>query len=251
MSPSIYLLTITVGFVAGFFNALAGGGSTITLPLLIFLGLPGEIANGTNRVAVFVQNCVSAAGFKKLGVSRFRLSLALSLLAVIGAWVGVQFSLKLDDTLFKKILAVTMILVTLLTFVRPKKKGKDRTGDQVLTRKEFLILLLVFLLIGLYIGFIQVGAGLMTILVLSYFSNLNLITINAIKVVTNGLTVLVSMIVFWNHGMINWQAAMPLTIGMAAGGWVGSHVAVKKGERAIKLAMAIASLGMAVKLVFF
>ena len=88
-----------VGVVAGAINTLAGGGSLITLPVLIFLGLPATMANGTNRLAITVQSVLAVAGFKKKGVSDFKSSLLMSLPALAGALVGAQIAVDISDVL--------------------------------------------------------------------------------------------------------------------------------------------------------
>lgn len=246
-----YPIIILVGFAAGFFNTLAGGGSIITLPLLIFLGLPADVANGTNRVAVFAQNSFAIAGFAKLGVSRLRLGLLLSVFAVLGAYLGATLSLKIDEALFHKLLAVTMVLVTALLFKRPEQAAAScHDLDKSLSWQRLVLLMVVFFFVGFYIGFIQVGVGLIIIMLLSLLTSFDLVTINAIKVVVNCLTILVSMVTFWYHGKVNWHVGIPMAIGMGLGGWFGSHAAVKKGEKLIRICMAIAAVAMAVKLFF-
>ncbi|RME71099.1 MAG: sulfite exporter TauE/SafE family protein, partial [Chloroflexi bacterium] len=81
----IYLAIIAAGFVAGFINTLAGSGSLVTLPLLIFAGLPANVANGTNRVAILLQNVVGVSSFRQQKVLDWRGGLKLALPAIIGS----------------------------------------------------------------------------------------------------------------------------------------------------------------------
>lgn len=101
----------TIGVIAGFINTLAGGGSLLTLPMLIFLGLPTAVANGTNRLAITVQSIFAVAGFRKKGISDFKSSLLLSIPVLIGSAVGAKLSMDVSDVLFKRILAVIMLFV--------------------------------------------------------------------------------------------------------------------------------------------
>src|SRR3990167_8785846 len=122
-----FLVIFTVGVVAGVINTLAGGGSLITLPVLIFLGLPATVANGTNRLAITVQSVLAVAGFKRKGVSDFKLSLFRSLPALIGAIIGAQLAVDVSDILFKRILAVVMILVLGLILWNPIRRGRGNS----------------------------------------------------------------------------------------------------------------------------
>ena len=106
-----YLLLIAVGFAVGFINTVAGGGSLLSLPVLIFLGLPPSVANGTNRVAISIQNAMAVAGFKSKGVSTYPFNLYLGLSAIVGAILGAQLAVDIEGETFNKILAIIMIAV--------------------------------------------------------------------------------------------------------------------------------------------
>ncbi len=156
MSPflSIIILFI-VGCVAGFMNVTAGGGSTLTLPTLIFLGLDSALANGTNRVAIFVQNIFAVYSFKKEKYQQFNLSMKLSLLTLPGSIVGALLAVNISDALFQKILGVIMIGIVASMLI-PDAKIKLDNGDD---KKITWIVILSMFFIGFYGGFIQVGVG--------------------------------------------------------------------------------------------
>ena len=98
------IILIVIGFLAGVINTLAGGGSLFTLPVLIFLGLPPNIANGTNRIAIVMQSLTGTLGYKSKGVSSFPFNIYLGISASIGALIGAQVAIDLDGKLFNKIL---------------------------------------------------------------------------------------------------------------------------------------------------
>ena len=108
----IFLL-FGVGIITGFINVMAGGGSTITLPVLIFLGLDSSLANGTNRIGLLFQNLSGILSFKNENVSQLKLSVKLSLFTLPGAVLGALYATKIDDILFQKIL-IYLLLLTLL-----------------------------------------------------------------------------------------------------------------------------------------
>src|SRR3989304_740679 len=158
-----FLVIFTVGVVAGVINTLAGGGSLITLPVLIFLGLPATVANGTNRLAITVQSVLAVAGFKRKGVSNFKLSFLMSLPALIGAIIGAQLAVDVSDILFKRILAVVMILVLGLILWNPIRMRQGIAqcdgGMTSLSRSRRIASMLIFFFIGVYGGFFQAGVG--------------------------------------------------------------------------------------------
>ncbi|MFH1575077.1 MAG: TSUP family transporter, partial [Acidobacteriota bacterium] len=111
MNPGIAALILATGLVAGFLNTVAGGGSLLSMPMLIFVGLPSAVANGTNRVAILFQ-CISAvAVFRRKGFSDFGYGSMVTLPALGGAWLGAQMAIHLDDRIFNRILAVVMLAV--------------------------------------------------------------------------------------------------------------------------------------------
>ena len=109
----IYPAIIGAGFIAGFINTLAGSGSLVTLPLLIFLGLPANVANGTNRVGVLLQNVVAVDSFHRQKVMDWRRGLTLSLPAIVGSIIGAQIAVNLDETMMRRTIGALMVVMLL------------------------------------------------------------------------------------------------------------------------------------------
>ena len=242
----------TVGVVAGFINTLAGGGSLITLPMLIFLGLPSAVANGTNRLAITVQSIFAVTGFRRKGVSNFKFSLLMSGPVLVGAVVGAQLAINISDVLFKKILAVIMLLVLGLILWNPiRKRYSNALNESSMTdfsRTRCLVMMITFFFIGIYGGFIQAGIGFMIIAVLTTMSGLNLVETNSHKVFIVGINAFFALLVFIFNSKICWPVGFALAAGNGLGGWIGSHLAVTKGERFIRIVLIICVVAMAVRL---
>src|SRR5210317_2407976 len=119
------LFLVVIGFFAGVVNTLAGGGSLFTLPVLIFLGLPPHLANGTNRIAIVVQSLSGTLGYRSKGISSFPFTVYLGISACFGAYLGAQIAIDLDGSIFNKILAVIMIVVGVLILFRQKNIHLD------------------------------------------------------------------------------------------------------------------------------
>mgnify|MGYP001593677753 CR=1 FL=1 len=254
MSMEIWQFPVifTVGIIAGVINTLAGGGSLITLPVLIFLGLPATVANGTNRLAITVQSVLAVTGFKRKGVSDFKSSLLMSLPALVGAIIGAQLAVDVSDILFKRILSVVMILVLGLILWNPIRMRQEIAqcdgGMTGLSRRRRTASMLIFFFIGVYGGFIQAGIGFLIIAVITTIRGLNLVETNSHKVFIVGINALFALIVFILNSKICWPIGLALAAGNGLGGWIGSHLAVAKGERFIKLILAMCVVGMVVKL---
>ena len=246
--PFDLITLIIIGFIAGFINILAGGGSLLTLPVLIFLGLPPTMANGTNRISILVQNIFSVAGFKSKGVSEFPFSIYIAISAFFGAIIGANIAVDIKGDLFNKILAIIMVLVVIYMLINPKitQLHQERTKGVY-----FWTSILVFFLIGIYGGFIQAGVGFIIILALSGINHFTLIKTNAIKVFVALVYSLSSIAVFSYSGFIDWKYGLYLSIGNAFGGWISSRWQVKKGDGFIRLFLIVMIVVMAIKLWFF
>jgi len=244
-----YPLLILAGFVAGFINTMAGGGSLITLPLMIFMGLPSAVANGTNRIAIFMSAFSANAGFKSKGISSYPFNVYLGLSGLLGALIGAQIAIDIKGELFNKILAIIMIIVVLIIVFKPKIDSIQVT--ERLKGKHLLISLLTFFFIGIYGGFINAGIGFVIMLFLHYYNRLNLIKVNATKVVIVLIYTTGAIVTFAIAGKINWIYALFLASGNFLGGWVSSRWSVKKGEKVIKLFLLIMVFIMSVRLWFF
>ncbi|MEK7728537.1 MAG: sulfite exporter TauE/SafE family protein [candidate division KSB1 bacterium] len=220
-------LLFLVGFLAGFVNILAAGGSLLTLPALIFLGLPAATANGTNRIAILIQNLAAIAGFKKLKVFSWRVSVLAALPAIFGAILGANLALDISEVWFKRILGAIMIGVLALMLYDPSKRIRAHTGPMTLTRQ--VLFGVGFFLVGVFGGFIQAGVGFL-IIVLMLLAGFDLVVTNAVKVLVVFIFTLAALAVFILHGQVNYLFGTVLGLGSAFGGWIGTHVAVKKGH---------------------
>src|SRR5690606_8650600 len=150
-----YLLLIGVGFVVGFINTVAGGGSLLPLPTLIFLGLPSAVANGTNRVAVVFQSVMALAGFKSKGVTTYPFSIYLGLSALLGSILGAYVAIDIKGETFNRILSVVMVVVVLIIIFKPKVRLDEM--QERLNGKYLWLSVAVFFLFGIYGGFINAG----------------------------------------------------------------------------------------------
>jgi hypothetical protein len=243
------IVLIVVGFIAGWINTVAGGGSLLTLPILIFLGLPPNIANGTNRIGILFQNIFTSAGFKSKGILTFPFSIYLGISAFIGSILGAQIAVDIKGETFNKILAIIMVLV--VAYMLFEHKYKKATTIEKLTGMHLWISVFLFFFVGIYGGFIQAGVGFMMLLILSSVNNISLVKSNAIKVIVALIFTISAVVVFAYNDAINWKLGLILAVGNAAGGWFASRWSVKKGDKIIKRFLIVMIVIMAIKLWFF
>lgn len=238
---------ILIGFIAGVINTLAGGGSLLTLPMLIFLGLPPNVANGTNRVAILIQNIFGTAGFKSKGVSAYPYSLYLGIAALLGSIIGAQIAVDIKGETFNKILAVVMLLVVASMVVKPKN---FQNISERLTGKYLWLGIITFFFIGIYGGFIQAGTGFFILMALTSINRFSLVKSNAAKTLVVLIYTVAALAVFVYHDKVNWRFGLILSIGNASGAWLASRWSVKKGDNLIRIFLVIIVIIMALKLWF-
>lgn len=237
-------LLFGVGTIAGFMNVMAGGGSSLTLPALIFMGLDGAMANGTNRVAILLQNVFAVLSFRKRDVHQYGESFKLALLTLPGAILGAFIAVNIADQWFKRILSLVLIGIVVSMFFTPKKREESATGER---KKSWLIYPVMFG-IGLYGGFIQAGVGFLFMAALYHILNLNLVHVNMHKVFIVLIYTLPVLAIFVITGKVDWILGLSLAAGNSFGAWWGARFAVKGGEKVIRYVLAVAILLMAVKL---
>lgn len=237
--PTTWLLLAVGGLVAGVINTLAGGGSLITVPLLVMLGLPATTANGTNRIGVLFQNAVAIWRFRREGLDGLRGAGPVLLPVLIGSLVGAEMASRMSAELFRQVFGVAMIA---LLYPMLRRSPKRDAIDNESPRSRWLNRL-IFFGIGLYGGAIQAGVGLFLIAALAR-SGLDLVRANAIKVVLIGALTLVAVPVFIVHGQVDWAPATALVVGFALGGEVGARAAVLGGERLIRPVLVLAVVAM-------
>ncbi len=238
------LILFGVGIAAGFINVTAGGGSTLTLPTLIFLGLDSAIANGTNRVAIFVQNISAIYSFKKEKYSQFNLSWKLSLYTLPGSIAGALLAVHINDALFQKILGIVMIGIIITMIVPNKKIDLNNSADKKIT---WIIAVSMFLT-GFYGGFIQVGVGFIIMAALKYLLKFDLVHVNMHKVFIVLIYTIPALFIFVITGNVNWFMGVSLATGNALGGYWAAKASVRRGEGLIKTVLIVAILIMSLKL---
>ena len=241
------LLLAGVGLAAGFINVMAGGGSLLTLPAMVLLGLPGPVANGTNRVALLAQNIAATATFVRKGYSDFKLSLTLALCTLPGVVVGALAATRFGGVWFNRVLAGVMIVV-MIVMARGRRPAEVVIPAAPPSRRRLVGVHLCMVLFGFYGGFIQAGLGFLIIALLHRGLRLDLVRVNMHKVFIVGFYTVVALGIFIANGKVHWGAGLVLAAGTSAGAWLSTHVAIGRGERVIRVVLYAALVVMAVKL---
>lgn len=240
-------LLFLVGIVASFLNSLSGGGSTISLPILIYMGIPPVFANGTNRVAVLAGNVGSVLSLRKGGFLERGIFRQIAVPVFVGAGMGAYFAVQMTDTVFRIVLACALVFVVIASNLKASvltgaaKKGPFRAGWGAW---------FAFFGVGFYGGLIQVGVGFILIFVLTRFTGLDLLRVNALKGLVAMLFIATSTFVFVHAGLISWPAAIAQSAGGVLGGWMGGKFQIKRGENLIRRAIQLDAIFMAGRLLW-
>ncbi|MFK8029779.1 MAG: sulfite exporter TauE/SafE family protein [Gammaproteobacteria bacterium] len=244
-----YVLLMLSGVAAGFMNVMAGGGSMLTVPVMVFLGLPGPVANGSNRIAIVAQSITAVTTFFSKGFSDFRLSVTLALCAVPGAVLGAMAGVRLQGEWFNRVLAVVLLFVMVMLW--RKGSTKQQSDAQPVSKRRLLAAHALMVGVGFYGGFIQIGVGFLLIGVLANVLNLDLVRVNMHKVFIAGSFNLAALIVYAVNVPLVWALGLTLAVGNSVGGWLGAQTSVNKGESAIKWVLNAVLVVFIIKLLFF
>ena len=232
MSVVEIVVIIFAGVVVGFINTLSGGGSVISLSLLLILGLPANIANGTNRVSIFFQTLSSVGSFTRQKMFDNLRPVWLAIPATAGAIAGAYLAVDVKTRVIEIAMAVAMVIMVFFLFYKPDKWLKEKPSmlSQQLKWWQFLI----FFVVGFYGGFIQVGVGYFLLMALVLGVGYDLVKANAVKNLIVFFYAIFALLVFMIDGKVNYLYGCILSVGSMIGAWIASYLAVKKGAGFIR-----------------
>jgi uncharacterized membrane protein YfcA len=227
---------------------MAGGGSLLTVPVMVFMGLPGPVANGTNRIAILAQNLTAVVTFFRRGFSDFRLSLTLAACALPGSLLGALVGTRLDGVWFNRILAIIMLGVMLVMHF---DRGATRRPENYQpTRRQLVRGHLLMVGAGFWGGFIQMGVGFILMPILNRAMGLDLVRTNMHKVFIIAVYTVAALAVFASQVEVLWIVGLALAVGNSIGGYLGAHFTISSGERLVRLVLNLVLVLFIIKLLF-
>ncbi|MCB9533321.1 MAG: sulfite exporter TauE/SafE family protein [Myxococcales bacterium] len=249
MTPLEVVGLFGAGLVAGAINAVAGGGSLLTIPLLAALGMPATEANATNRVGVWMQAAVSTTSFARRGALQVGDARLLPA-GLAGAAVGALAATRIPERAFELVVATVFVVVGLLLtrdVVRDIRGTAPAREPRVTAPGGPLAHALMFGA-GLYGGFLQAGVGVLILLVFHVAGGLDLVRSNALKVAFVGVWTTLALAIFAHGGLVHWAAGAVVGVGGMVGAALGVSWAVRVKPRALKIALIAATLVAAWKM---
>lgn len=229
MSLTVFFIVCPLVLLAGFVDAIGGGGGLISLPAYLIAGLPAHQAIATNKLSSTCGTALATARFARQGLINWKLALPSILTGLIGSWCGAHLSLLVDSAVLTKVLYV--ILPVTAALVLKKDVLRDERAEAETGRKVMLIAAIASLVIGVYDGFYGPGTGTFLIIAFSLFAKMDVRSANGQCKAVNLTTNVTSLIVFLRSGQ------PMITLGLAAaacnmiGGYLGAGMALKAGTR--------------------
>lgn len=212
-----YIIAIVGGGLAGGINTLAGNGSAITLSILTeIIGLSGNLANGTNRVGVLTQSTAGSWAFYRHGKLDFSRSKLNIILTVVGALLGVWAAINVSNEQFLFVFKYLMLAMLVVLLVKPKRWLLD---TQVNPKINYFLAVPIYLALGFYGGFIQMGMGIFYLATMVLVAKYSIIEGNALKSFVVALYTIIVLAIFQWRGLVQWDVGLVLAIGQTAGGW--------------------------------
>lgn len=230
MGSDVVLMLIVSGIVVGIINTLAGGGSIITMTVFMVLGLPIGVANGTNRIAVFLQNFTASVTFIRKRMLDVKHGLLLSIPVIIGNIAGSMVASNIDEDIFRICFGVVLFVILLYMIFDNHKRFHG--GERLEIRKRHY---LWFLLIGFYGGYIYIGLGYLILAIALWSMKLDIVTANVIKGFVIFIATPFSLLVFMLHGQVEYGYGILHGVGNMIGAYLASHYFVSWGGRFIKI----------------
>ena len=230
MSINEIVLLLGSGILVGIINTLGGGGSVITMSLFMAMGMPIALANGTNRIAVLLQNLSATVAFLRKGMLHIKSGLLLSIPAIIGNIFGAMVATEVSESVFK--ICLSVVLAIILIYLVLGKDNEQVTGGHGLKIKWWHYLL--FFIIGFYGGYIYIGLGFLILAITIWTMKLDIITANVIKGFVIFLSTPFALAVFIYNGQVEWMAGLLHGVGNILGALLASHWAMSWGVKFVR-----------------
>lgn len=243
-------MVFVIGILCGIINTLAGSGSLISLPILMFIGLDPNVANGTNRIGIFFQNIVSTTTFWRQKVLDVNMGFRVALPSILGSVAGAFIVLELNERAVELTVGVVLILMLIPLWYKPSKWLHGSHQSEA-TQNYPIAQFIIFFFIGAYGGFIQAGVGIFLLSALVLHSGYDLVRANALKVFINLIFTPFALAVFIYKGQIDLTVGLVLAAGNASGAWFASKYAVSWGTAFVRYVLIAVIILAGTKLLIF
>jgi len=240
------VIVVVTGLVTGFINTVAGGGSTLSLPVLMIIGLPANVANGTNRIGILLQSLIGVGTFRNNHLLSFSDGWRLTVPSAAGSLAGALVAVRLDPELMRWFIVAVMVAMLILVIFKPEIWIQNRVENVTARKRNFQTA--IFFLIGFYGGFVQVGVGFLLLAGLVLGCGHNLVRANGLKLLIILVFTLIALIVFWTNNQVHLWIGLLLGAGSMVGAWIGARFTIMGGAAYVRYFLIFAMAAMILKL---
>jgi len=243
MAITILLATFGIGLLSGFVGAIAGGGGLISIPFLIFLGIPPQITLATSKFGGIGMSIGGLYKFIRAKKIDWKVLPWLMSASVVASFIGAKFLLSANQFDLQKIIGILLILIVPTIFI---KKDFGLKQIEVSNSRKIMGVIIYFALsiIGSFFG----GLGALLITTVIFFFGLSMIKANATDFLAFSVMSLIAVIIYMFAGIVNYEVGIALLAGSMVGGYLGAHTAVKKGDKFVKIVFAVIVVASAIKI---
>jgi len=249
MDLVMLILVGVIGLFAGTYGAIIGSSLLIVVPALMLLGLPAHIALGTGKISALFRDVPALINYEEAHKVKHHIVIPFTIFAVIFTIIGSFITLSLNEAVLRKIISFFMIFIGAFILANPKLGLNPKKIK--FNRKSRMLSSFLGILIGFYAGIYGGGASSLMIFSFVIVLGLDFLGASASSKIPNMLTIFVFLVIFALYRKIDYIVAIPLVIGMTIGGYVGSKIAIKEGNKFIRWLFVFIIFVMAIKLLFF
>ncbi len=243
VGPTELALLCLAAFTGGAVDAIAGGGGIITVPALLAVGLPPHFALGTNKGQAVWGSAAAIVRYARAGLVDRRAALLSFPLALVGSALGALLVLQIKPGVLRPLVLVLLVAAAIfLAFVRMPSAKEEKPRH-----RSAAILGSIAFLVGGYDGFFGPGTGTFLIVLYVAFLGISLSRASADAKVVNCASNFAALVVFSIQGVVVWSLAAPMLVAQVAGGWTGAHLAIRGGNRFIRLVVIVVALALVAK----
>ena len=235
-----------IGIISSIIGSLVGGASLLLIPFLIFIGLPPQVAIATDKFGSIGNALAAFYKFQKAKKIHWKYVPALAILSLGGSLIGANILLNINPKILQNIIGVILLLLLPLMFL---KRGMGVKYSKP-TSFKIAIGLVLYFLVQIFSGFFG-GVGPIIFYILMITFGFTIIEANATQTLPILVLFISSLMIFALNGIIDYGVGAVLIIGMAIGGYIGAHIALKKGDKWVKGLFAILVIILSIKLLFF
>lgn len=244
LSIELLLILFFTGLFAGFVDSIAGGGGLLTMPVLLWSGLPPAVALGTNKLQGTIGTLTSSINFYHKGYIPFKSALSSVIMAFCGSALGTLSVTRIDSTTLSALLPLLLMLFAVYFFFSPRLSDLD--VRQRINRHVFAVT--AGFAIGFYDGFFGPGTGSFYVIAYVTLLGYGAIKATAHTKLLNFSSNISALLFFQLAGLVSWKIGLVMGIGQMIGSYAGSHMTMKHGVQLIKPMLIIVSAVLSIKL---